>query len=88
MSSHPDRVYPDPTREHLPTGSAKQCRDTLYLDIDGIRHTFECEINELPGEHPGQPHMVQLEPVEDGDTVFLGWWRTEDGPPPYPGGRL
>jgi proteasome lid subunit RPN8/RPN11 len=75
-------VHPDPALAHLPTGAAKQCKDLLFVDIDGYRHIFECEIEELPGEHPGQPHMQRLRPAEPGDEIFIGWWHNP--PPPQP----
>ena len=42
------------------------------MDIDGIRHVFECGIS--PPEHENQPHVVSLVPVEEGDLIGLYWW--------------
>jgi hypothetical protein len=53
----------------------------LFLDFGPIRASFECEIPELPGDHPGQPHMVRIPPLEPGDEIFLGWWHAEPPPP-------
>lgn len=72
-----------PTREARPTEPATpapSCGAVVYLDVDGVRHVFECEAkDDWPDDpdnapHPGQPHMVRLKPVEAGDEIFVGWW--------------
>lgn len=84
------RVRPNPQMEHLPTGSNKQCNDILQVDIDGIRHSFECMIQEIPlrdpntsviieQAHPNQPHMARLTPADPAnEDVFIGWYRSDD----------
>ena len=37
-----------------------------------ILFRFLCPLTPWP--HPGQPHMVKLDPVQDGTEIFLGWW--------------
>jgi hypothetical protein len=74
----PAPVYPDPRLAYLPTGVQKQCRNLLFVDIDNIRHVFECEIEELQNQHPNQPHMAKLEAAEPGDEIFLGWWHAAE----------
>lgn len=62
----PSPTYPDMPVPHPP------CGDVVYMDIDGIRHVFECGIS--PPEHENQPHVVSLVPVEEGDLIGLYWW--------------
>lgn len=39
---------------------------------DGSLHTLHCPLTPYP--HPNQPHLVQLEPANDGTEIFVGWW--------------
>lgn len=75
----PQPVRPNPGTEQIPTGAVKQCKNLIFLQIDGVRHALNCQIPELPGEHPNQPHMARLQPVEGGDEIFIGWYHRGEG---------
>jgi hypothetical protein len=61
---------PSPTYPDMPVG--QPCGDVVYMDIDGIRHVFECTIPLVP--HKGLPHVVSIAPVESGDAIGIYWW--------------
>ena len=60
-----------PVSAPSPTPLAGDCEAAVFLRLHGKRLLVECT---LQGPHPNQPHMHKIDPVEEGDTVFLGWW--------------
>jgi hypothetical protein len=70
MQNRDPYAPPYPTHPEMPVG--QPCGDVVYVDIDGIRHVFECGI--LPPEHANQPHVVALNSVEEGDMIGIYWW--------------
>lgn len=68
-------VEPTPLDQLPPptTPLSGACDAPVFLRLNSRRILLECT---LQGPHPNQPHMHQLPPVEDGDTVFVGWWHS------------
>ena len=65
-----NQAPPSPTYPDMPLN--QPCGDVVYMDIDGIRHVFECTIPLAP--HGNQPHVVSIAPVEEGDAIGIYWW--------------
>lgn len=60
----------EPTRPEIPLHATCNTRATLI--IDGRPVQFTCTMKPYP--HPGQAHIVRLDPTPEAPEVFLGWW--------------
>lgn len=69
----PTDAPPPPPVEVTPiTPLSGPCDAPVFVKFPpNTRALFACT---LLGPHPGQPHMHQLTPIEQGDSIFLGWW--------------
>lgn len=71
LLSPPPPTYTDP--QYDPAIAQHQCDAGVMVVIEGRPTIFRCPLSPFP--HPGQPHFVKLQPVEqDGTEIFVGWW--------------
>lgn len=72
VPSDPDLVSPSLVQ---PSHQSAPCTEGVFVRIGSVRLVVEC--GQL-APHPGQAHLTILPSIEEGDQVFLGWWRESD----------